>query len=245
MEDMQDPGKKVQDYRDQVIKEGEKMVKDGFPKRIVRLNEILQSKAFNIPDLLSLHSDLKIPVPQADFFQPILDGTRKLDKMECSFTVPGTNVYVLPCGTVPANDEIVQMINVVKPLVRQLVEDANLLKIWVSFLIPKIEDGNNFGVSIQEDTLAEIRVVESEAAAFYDQISKYFCTRGKIISKVAKYPHIEDYRKNVQELDEKEYLSLRLILMEVRNHYATLHDFITKNIEKIQKPRSANMVNMY
>lgn len=55
---------------------------------------------------------------------------------------------------------------------------------WISFLIPKIEDGNNFGVSIQEDMLAEIRTVESEAAAFFDQISRYFITRGKIVTKV-------------------------------------------------------------
>lgn len=43
---------------------------------------------------------------------------------------------------------------------------------WVSYLIPKIEDGNNFGVSIQEDTLAEIQSVESEATGFFDQISR-------------------------------------------------------------------------
>jgi hypothetical protein len=46
------------------------------------------------------------------------------------------------------------------------------------------KDGNNFGVSIQEDTLGEIRTVEAEAAAFYEQISRYFLSRGKIISKV-------------------------------------------------------------
>lgn len=44
---------------------------------------------------------------------------------------------------------------------------------WISFMIPKIEDGNNFGVSIQEDTLAEVQAVESEAAAFFDQISRW------------------------------------------------------------------------
>ena len=58
------------------------------------------------------------------------------------------------------------------------------LKMWVSFLIPKIEDGNNFGVSIQEETLGEIRSVESEAAAFFDQISRYYMTRAKLVSKV-------------------------------------------------------------
>ena len=58
---------------------------------------------------------------------------------------------------------------------------------WVSFLIPKIEDGNNFGVSIQEETLGEIRTVESEAAAFFDQISRYYMTRAKLISKVSLF----------------------------------------------------------
>lgn len=72
------------------------------------------------------------------------------------------------------------------------------LKMWISFMIPKIEDGNNFGVSIQEDTLAEVQSVESEAAAFFDQISRYFISRAKIVSKVAKYPHIDDYRRAVK-----------------------------------------------
>ena len=34
--------------------------------------------------------------------------------------------------------------------------------------------------------LAEIRTVESEAAAFFDQISRYFITRGKVVTKVTK-----------------------------------------------------------
>ena len=137
---------------------------------------------------------------------------------------------------------------------------------WISFLIPKIEDGNNFGVSIQEDTLAEIRTVESEAAAFFDQISRYFITRGKIVTKVGikksrifiktllhnanncqvtKYPHVEDYRVTVEELDEKEYVSLKLVMCEIRNHYSTLHDIIMKNLDKIKKPRTSNVDNLY
>jgi proteasome activator subunit 3 (PA28 gamma) len=63
-------------------------------------------------------------------------------------------------------------------------------------MIPKIEDGNNFGVSIQEDTLGEIQSVESEAAAFFDQISRYFVSRGKIVSKVLLFIRIfEDHVK--------------------------------------------------
>lgn len=113
-------------------------------------------------------------------------------------TVQGTKVMALPSGTVNCNAPICDLIKIVKPVIRKLVEDSNLLKMWISFMIPKIEDGNNFGVSVQEDTLAEIQSVESEAAAFFDQISRYFISRAKVVSKVAKYPHIEDYRRAVQ-----------------------------------------------
>lgn len=46
------------------------------------------------------------------------------------------------------------------------------------------------GAFFQEDTLAEVRTVEAEAASFLDQISRYLITRGKIVSRVAKYPHV-------------------------------------------------------
>uniref|UniRef100_A0A2I3T150 Proteasome activator subunit 3 n=2 Tax=Homininae TaxID=207598 RepID=A0A2I3T150_PANTR len=122
----------------------------------------------------------------------------------------------------------------------QIHSDMNL-----PLLIPRIEDGNNFGVSIQEETVAELRTVESEAASYLDQISRYYITRAKLVSKIAKYPHVEDYRRTVTEIDEKEYISLRLIISELRNQYVTLHDMILKNIEKIKRPRSSNAETLY
>lgn len=160
-------------------------------------------------------------------------------------TTVGTKVLVLPDGVVPSNKFIVELINEIKPLIGELVEDTNLLKMWLMYLIPRIEDGNNFGVAIQEDVLSEIRASEGEAAAYYDQISRYFTLRGKTVAKVAQYPHIDDYRRAIQELDEKEYFSLRLIVAELRNHYATLHDLIAKNGDKIRKPRSSNTEHMF
>uniref|UniRef100_A0A8C7TU70 Proteasome activator subunit 3 n=1 Tax=Oncorhynchus mykiss TaxID=8022 RepID=A0A8C7TU70_ONCMY len=119
------------------------------------------------------------------------------------------------------------------------------VKMWVQLLIPRIEDGNNFGVSIQEETVAELRTVEGEAASYLDQISGYYITRAKLVSKIAKYPHVEDYRRTVTEIDEKKYISLKVIVSELRNQYVTLHDMILKNIDKIKKPRSSNAEALY
>uniref|UniRef100_A0A2K5QBZ8 Proteasome activator complex subunit 3 n=1 Tax=Cebus imitator TaxID=2715852 RepID=A0A2K5QBZ8_CEBIM len=96
----------------------------------------------------------------------------------------------------------------------QIHSDMNL-----PLLIPRIEDGNNFGVSIQEETVTELRTVET-----------------KLVSKIAKYPHVQDYHHTMTEIDEKEYIGLWLIISELRNQYVTVHDTILKNIEKINGP---------
>ncbi|CAH0555251.1 unnamed protein product [Brassicogethes aeneus] len=232
---------KVQEYKDNVKGEAEQLVLKGFPETIVRLNSILETKQFKNRKFSDIHQDLNIPVPD-----PILLNCHndmpptKKTKFDNSLSQDGTKVMIIPTGSVPTNKNLVELIENVKPHIRKLVEDSNLMKMWISFMIPKIEDGNNFGVSIQEDTLAEVQSVEAEAAAFFDQISRYFISRGKLVSKVAKYPHIEDYRRAVEELDEKEYLSLWLVLSEIRNRYCALHDIVVKNLDKIKKPRSNN-----
>lgn len=210
----------VQEYKNGLIKKAENLIVKEFPQKIVKLNELLEtSRFFKEKNLKEVYQDLNIPVPDpillcdgadGDSVQPVAKRARvEIDN------VTGTKVMVLPTGSVKCNIYITDLIEIVKPIIRELVEDSNLLKMWISFLIPKIEDGNNFGVSIQEDTLAEIQSVESEAAAFFDQISRYFISRAKVVSKVAKYPHIADYRRAVQELDEKEFLSLWLVVSEV------------------------------
>ncbi|KAE8745382.1 hypothetical protein FOCC_FOCC007930 [Frankliniella occidentalis] len=238
---------KVQEYKDTLKTKAEELILNGFPEKIVKLNELLEMPMFGNLDLSIVHQKLNIPTPDPVQINSNSDHGSATKKRKCENETNdvGTKVMLLTSGPVPCNSTLTELIGVVKPHIKELVADSNLLKMWVSFMIPKIEDGNNFGVSIQEDTLAEIQSVESEAAAFFDQISRYYVSRAKIISKVAKYPHIEDYRRSVQELDEKEYLSLWLVLCEVRNRYSTLHDIVTKNIDKIKKPRSTNSVSLY
>jgi len=240
-----DAAKKVQQYKDTTKKQAEELINHGFPRKIVELNELLATPLFTTQNLVEVHQDLKVPIPKphSTFNSHDIPAEAKKRKLDIEDS-PALGI-TLPSGSVPCNMHIREMMKIVKPYIWHLVEDANTLKMWISFLIPKIEDGNNFGVSIQEDMLAEIRSVESEAAAFFDQISRYFITRGKIVTKVTKYPFVEDFRVTVEELDEKEYVSLKLVMCEIRNHYSTLHDIIMKNLEKIKKPRTSNVDNLY
>lgn len=240
---------KVEDYKTSVIKKGEEIVRVKFPEHILLFNKLLEESPFLCDDLSKVHTDLHIPVPKPYTALPTInhdESESNASKKRCispeegSEGMVGTKVFLLPLGSVPINVTITEMIDTIKPFIRNLVEESNLLKMWISFLIPKIEDGNNFGVSIQEETLEEIRSVESEASVFYEQIARYYLNRAKLVSKVGKYPHIADYRRAVIELDEKQFVSLRVTLAEIRNHYASLHDMINKNLEKIKKPRSIN-----
>lgn len=234
-------------FKEKTKKEAEKLVRDTFPQTVLELNKLLESEDFKIDRIDRIHEEVNIPSPGGvkhnDLSGEHTTKKRKLEDVEND--ISGSKMTVLPTGPVCCNIRLLEMIDVVKPRIRTLVDNANTIKMWITYMIPRIEDGNNFGVSIQEDTLAEARQVESDAATYLDQISRYFITRGKIVSKIAKYPQIDDYRRTIVELDEKEFISLRLVICELRNHYASLHDIITKNLDKIKKPRSSNTHNMY
>uniref|UniRef100_A0A8B9UWM3 Proteasome activator complex subunit 3 n=1 Tax=Anas zonorhyncha TaxID=75864 RepID=A0A8B9UWM3_9AVES len=225
-----------------MISTAEDLVANFFPKKLLELDGFLKEPILNIHDLTQIHSDMNLPVPDPILLTNSHDG---LDGLFVSSAPVGTKVFVMPNGMLKSNQQLVDIIEKVKPEIRLLIEKCNTVKMWVQLLIPRIEDGNNFGVSIQEETVAELRTVESEAASYLDQISRYYITRAKLVSKIAKYPHVEDYRRTVTEIDEKEYISLRLIISELRNQYVTLHDMILKNIEKIKRPRSSNAETLY
>ncbi|XP_051927496.1 proteasome activator complex subunit 3 [Hippocampus zosterae] len=243
---------KVDAFRERITAEAEDLVANFFPKKLLELDHFLKEPIINIVELKEIHSDINLTVPDPILLSNLHDGLdsqnakkRKLDDGDVEDRVTGTKVFVMPGGMMKSNGNLVDLIEKVKPEIRTLIEKCNTVKMWVQLLIPRIEDGNNFGVSIQEETVAELRTVEGEAASYLDQISRYYITRAKLVSKIAKYPHVEDYRRTVTEIDEKEYISLKIIVSELRNQYVALHDMILKNIEKIKRPRSSNAEALY
>ncbi|XP_041087685.1 proteasome activator complex subunit 3-like isoform X2 [Polyodon spathula] len=239
---------KVDAFRERITGEAEDLVANFFPNKLLELDHFLKEPILNIVELKDIHSEINLTVPDPifltnshDALEPQNAKKRKLN----DDAVAGTKVFVMPNGMMRSNKQLVDLIEKVKPEIRTLIEKCNTVKMWVQLLIPRIEDGNNFGVSIQEETVAELRTVEGEAASYLDQISRYYITRAKLVSKIAKYPHVEDYRRTVTEIDEKEYISLKIIVSELRNQYVTLHDMILKNIEKIKRPRNSNAETLY
>jgi len=161
---------------------------------------------------------------------------RKINEVE---SVPSSSSST-ENALIPSNKVIMDMLALLKKEVLELIETINTVKIWIQLNIPKIEDGNNFGVSIQEETVSELGRAEDSGFSLLESMTKYFITRAKLVSKILKYPKVEDYRQSVVELDEKEFINLKLCCLDLRNNYAILYDMITKNLEKIRTPRSSN-----
>lgn len=107
------------------------MIIKGFPERIVKLNEILETPGFCNRDLKDVHQDLNVPIPEPILINHSEDGPiSKKIKLENSIDqTPGTKVMVLPNGPVPSNKPLSDLITIVKPYIRQLLEDSNLVSV--------------------------------------------------------------------------------------------------------------------
>eukprot|EP01087_Luapelamoeba_hula_P010403 TRINITY_DN2755_c0_g1_i5.p1 TRINITY_DN2755_c0_g1~~TRINITY_DN2755_c0_g1_i5.p1 ORF type:complete len:132 (+),score=10.84 TRINITY_DN2755_c0_g1_i5:187-582(+) len=100
-------------------------------------------------------------------------------------------------------------------------------------------------VGIQEETISELTRSEDAGYNLLESMTKYYVTRAKLVTKVLKYPSIEDYRQSVDELDQKEYVNLRLSCLDMRNNMALCYDMLNKNIEKIITPRTSHSHALY
>nr|XP_015194649.1 PREDICTED: proteasome activator complex subunit 1-like [Lepisosteus oculatus] len=147
--------------------------------------------------------------------------------VQCSWAQCSVNVLECPVS-----------VSVLTPLSIQV-------SMWVQLQVPKIEDGNNFGVAVQEKVFELMTNTRTKIEGFQTQISKYFSERGDAVAKASKQPHVGDYRQLVHELDQNQYCEIRIMVLEVRNTYAVLYDIISKNFDKIKKPRGDGKALIY
>jgi len=221
----------VSDYTSSVIDSTEDLITNVIPEKIFFLKK-LQEEDFK-SEVGKIGNDNALPSADACHAK----------RLKTSDGENGVNGGGL---SVPCNKKVLQLIDAIKPEYKYAIETCEKLKMWISILIPKIEDGNNFGVSVQEEVLNEVHGVQSDSIKSLDTISRYFITRAKLVSKIVKYPFLDDYRRAVNEVDENQYLKLEYSLNKMKCDYLLILDIISKNYEKIKKPRSSvGLQSMY
>uniref|UniRef100_A0A2K6A3E1 Proteasome activator complex subunit 2 n=1 Tax=Mandrillus leucophaeus TaxID=9568 RepID=A0A2K6A3E1_MANLE len=220
-------------------KQAEEFLYRFLPQKIIYLNQLLQEDSLNVADLTSLRAPLDIPIP---------DPPPKDDEMIALQPLKDLNPLFLTvpkCGFLPGNEKVLSLLALVKPEVWTLKEKCILVITWIQHLIPKIEDGNDFGVAIQEKVLERVNAVKTKVEAFQTTISKYFSERGDAVAKASKETHVMDYRALVHERDEAAYGELRAMVLDLRAFYAELYHIISSNLEKIVNPKGEEKPSMY
>jgi len=235
-----DAEKGIADLRKNIIDSAHNIVHNIFPRKVLKLNDIFEHH----PQLNMAIEKVEEGLPVAYNAEPIdpkdADHPTKKRKIGSTTAMDEASDPKEAPPLIPSNKIILQLLGLLKKELLEIIEMINTVKLWIQLNIPRIEDGNNFGVSIQEETVNELGRAEDAGFAVLESMTKYFVTRAKLVSKVLKYPTIQDYRQSVIELDEKEFINLRMCCMDLRNNYAILHDMILKNLEKIKTPRSSN-----
>ena len=54
------------------------------------------------------------------------------------------------------NEKVLELFSQLKPLILRLSDVCITLRNWIVILIPKAEDGNNFGVEVQEQCIVKL-----------------------------------------------------------------------------------------
>ncbi|CAM5100420.1 unnamed protein product [Natator depressus] len=237
----------VDSFRTQLCTQAEALVGTRFPSKMTQLDAFLKDPALNVGDLESLRAPLDIPIPDPAKEKAKAERRKKEEKKDEKKDEKKSEEEdkAPPCGPVSSNETVVGLVSRVKAELQGAKEELGLVTVWVQLQVPRIEDGNNFGVAVQEKVFELMTGLRTKLEGFQTQISKYFSERGDAVAKAAKNPHVGDYRQLVHELDEAQYAEIRLMVMEIRNLYAILYDIVVKNFEKIKKPRGETKGMIY
>jgi hypothetical protein len=138
---------------------------------------------------------------------------------------------------IESNKALTDLVEVLQKEILEMSELINSLSIWVKLYVPRMADGNNFGVEVQGEITRVLEGSEDNGYAILDSFASYYSTRGALITKVLKFPNVNDFRAAIRELDEKTYIKTCLLACALRNDYLKLYDMLAKNIETLLTPR--------
>lgn len=242
--------KEVNDFHKTVASSGEDIIFRRFPKKILELHQLIQTTAAPDSPFHILHAerstDTTIYPPS---IEPLLNGPgpkKRRREDEIDTTISSRATGDVSNFRIVANEHMSKNVhNTVKQESQQLAAMIDDVKLWVTLTMPKIEDGDNFGVQIQEEVLTELHRAQESAYNLRDTARQDYLARAKICSKIIKYPHVEDYCLALKEHDEKQLYLARQHLLDLRNMYAVLADLVQKNISKIRAPKANNSVGLY
>ena len=233
----------VNRFKEGVKRDAEELVLKKFPKKVLELESLQKDEKYCLLSV-GVKTQLNIPLFDDTFEGQSPKKKSKLSEETKECHTKDESQNHLTVGLITENKYLEEMVSMIRPLVLEFTDDVLSLKIGIGLMIPKIEDGNNFGVEVQKEILENICAFEEEMYNRLNAINSYYTVRADLVSKLIKRPSIEDYRKAIEERDQMFYTFLCVTLTLVRNYYSILHDLVHKNLNRIKRPKSGSSEQM-
>jgi len=125
--------------------------------------------------------------------------------------------------------------NMLRGQIDEVVDWCTTIRAWLQSNISRNKNigGADLKGEIQNEMMAEIQTVETELLNHKEVMAAYYVARAGILEKYTKAPEFEDYKIFVIDEDEKHWVGLRAILIQMRNSIMTLYDAILKDSDDL------------
>jgi len=245
--------KQLDDFHSKTAAVAEDVLFNKFPRKVLELQELIVSASspsspFHFSNLVTDVTVYPSPTvsdePESKkrkLGDSAPNGRTSHDSAGASHTDAGARFT----NHIVANQHVQKVHDILKKECEELADSIDKVKLWINLSMPKIEDGDNFGVQIQEEVLNELHRSQESAYNLRDAARQCHVNRAKLCSKIIKYPHVEDYALALKEHDQKQLYVAKQNLHDIRNVYAILTDIMHKNIGKLRTPKGNNATGMY
>lgn len=120
----------------------------------------------------------------------------------------------------------------------------NPIKLWLQLSLPKLSDNKNLSITVREELIDMLNNVKNNNINIIESQTKYYASRGKLISKCIKYNNDNNYKYAVQSHDNKQLLSITNINIDMRNNLTIIYDMLSKNWQHIIQKEKYNYTDM-
>ncbi|CAI5703940.1 unnamed protein product [Peronospora effusa] len=87
-------------------------------------------------------------------------------------------------SAVGSNNEVQSLLSVVTDEIAQIMSAIQLLQCWIQLHVPKVEDGNNFGVEVQKYAFVHLKESLEKWQKIWDSLSDYSSNRATAVEKL-------------------------------------------------------------
>lgn len=168
---------------------------------------------------------------------------------------------------VKQNPVVISALSASTDAVSQALDDLGILEDYITLHIPQMEDGNNFGVTVQLSALKELKDSSEALNKLLDEMSKYYSSRADAMDKL-QLPNETVSQSTKEENDGKEakttttketksssgtaefhrtqavyavdtlyYSTAKKAFRAVKSTYVANVDFLLKNQDKLEAPK--------